>query len=465
MSKKLYWNLFGVLSLGFMILLIVVAIGLTFQSFRRDILYTSLLSMSIDIVGMIICATLFSSMLYDHRMTKASVLFMILNLMVCALLFSEFMTFRYDRESDFAVLASMMNHYTYALAMIILLNHWLYLKQQIPVANEEYEKVELLYYACFFAGMGLLVVNALTGCIFHIDYRSGEYIVGDYVLLMLIPPTLMLLINAYCAHRFYTDRRSRNTLYVYSAMCFIGLIVQGLTLYYLSMCIFFLFATFLIHGGFYVERGEEITRKDAKIVEQNVTMMISQIQPYFLYNSLNSIAKMEGNPPETVKAVEDFAKYLRSNMNTISQTTTIPFEKEMEHVQTYVDLEKLRFKDKLNVVYTITDSDFRIPPLTLQMLVENAIKHGITQKEEGGTVTIVTAEEGDTHRITVTDDGVGFDTSVPPSDDTRSHVGILNITERLRDLLDGTLEISSEIGRGTVAVITIPKNTINIDSE
>ncbi len=465
MSRKTQWNIFGIVALAFSLLLILNAIQTTLESANLNLGYFSVVAMCFDIVGMCICAILFSSLFYDHRIARSSVLFMMMTMLICILLYCEYYKFLYDGRSDYYVILEIVNYYIYILMYIILLNHWIYLKQQLDQENSKYNLAEFAYYACFFAGIALLIVNQFTGMMFSVDRVSGLYVYGDYRFLMGVAPVLMLCINAVCAHYFYKDKKRRNILYAYSIMFIVAIMMRLFVTEPWSIAIFLLFATFLIHGGFYVERGQEITRKDAEIVEQNVTMMISQIQPYFLYNSLNSISKMKGNPPETKKAIEDFAKYLRSNMNTLSQTSTIPFSKEMEHVRTYVDLERLRFKDKLNVVYTITDTDFRIPPLTLQMLVENAIKHGITQKEGGGTVTIVTMEDHDSHRITVTDDGVGFDTETPYLDDSRSHVGIVNISERLKELLDGKLEISSEINRGTVAVVTIPKNTINIDSE
>ena len=119
-------------------------------------------------------------------------------------------------------------------------------------------------------------------------------------------------------------------------------------------------------------------------------------------------------------------------------------------------LEKLRFKDKLNVMFDIGVRDFMLPAMTLQMIVENAIKHGITQKESGGTVTITTAETEDSYVITVEDTGVGFDVNAPRPENG-SHIGLTNLSSRLTSMVGGTFEISSEIGVGTTARVVIPK--------
>ena len=151
-----------------------------------------------------------------------------------------------------------------------------------------------------------------------------------------------------------------------------------------------------------------------------------------------------------------FRKYLSENVSTISQVMPIPFKNELDHVRIYTDLEKLRFKEKVNVIYDIRADQFKLPSMTVQMMVENAIKHGITQREEGGTVTVTSEELEDAFRITVADDGVGFDVNTP-RDTSRSHIGLDNLEARLKNVVNGTFEITSTPGRGTVAVVTIPK--------
>ncbi len=461
-SKETQWNLFWIFSVVFSVSLALLAILATFDGADEGLEFQTVVTMSIDICGILVTAVITASIFYDRKMNMASMLFVAMGLETIALLFSEFVSFRYDGFSDYYVVTTIANYFVYGFCNTLLLTHWLYLRKYLNDRNARYAGAENTIYLCFFGILFLLMINPFTDVVFYTDRASGYYVSGPLIFAITILSMIMILCCGYCSRYFYDDKKRRHLLQIYSVLAMLALTTQIMSNDASSLCIFFVFMLLLIHGGFYVERGDEIIRKETEIMEQNVAMMVTQVQPYFLYTSLHSIANLEGNPPETQKAIEDFAKYLRSNLSTLSETTTIPFRKEMEHVQTYVDLEKLRFKDKLNVVYEVGDIDFEIPPLTLQMLVENAIKHGITQKEEGGTVTITTEETDSSHRVIVSDDGVGFDTSVPPSDESRSHVGIINITERLYDLLDGKLEVTSEVGRGTVAVVTIPKNTTNI---
>ena len=126
-------------------------------------------------------------------------------------------------------------------------------------------------------------------------------------------------------------------------------------------------------------------------------------------------------------------------------------------MKTYIWLEQLRFGEDLLVEYEIGCENFHIPPLSLQPLVENAVKHGLGQKEEGGTVKICTAEQDDAWIICVEDDGVGFDVATVKNDG-RLHIGVDNVRYRLESMCNGSLVIESEIGTGTRATIRIPKS-------
>ena len=206
------------------------------------------------------------------------------------------------------------------------------------------------------------------------------------------------------------------------------------------------------------EESLNYEKMQSEILKSRVLIMISQIQPHFLYNSLTSIAQLcEKNPKQAKTATIDFANYLRGNMNSLKDESVVPFERELSHLKTYLSLEKMRFGEELNIVYDIQTEDFCIPSLTVQPLVENAVKHGVGMKEDGGTVTIATREYDDRYEVTVTDDGVGFDTSMPSSDTLRTHIGIDNIKARITSMCNGEVVIESEVGKGTVSTIKIYK--------
>ena len=194
-----------------------------------------------------------------------------------------------------------------------------------------------------------------------------------------------------------------------------------------------------------------------ELYEAKVQVMVSQIRPHFMYNALSSIAMLCKIKPETAyEATINFSDYLRGNMDSLKQTAPVPFRKELEHLEKYLYIEKLRFGKKLNIEYDIQADSFEIPLLSVQPLVENAVKHGVGMKEDGGTVTISTHETDENFEIIVSDDGVGFDTS-EVKNDGRSHIGMENTKRRLKDMCNADVVITSVIGEGTTAKIIIPK--------
>ena len=223
-------------------------------------------------------------------------------------------------------------------------------------------------------------------------------------------------------------------------------IVDFVTIVSVESCVFYyIWLHFTL-----VKKYESVMAEKAR-----TQMMISQIQPHFIYNSLSAISGMDDVPEDAQNAIIDFAKYLRENLDSLSGPELVTLDKELGHVKKYIALEKLRFGEKVNVEFDIKESDFFLPVLTLQMLVENAIKHGITKKYEGGTVKVSTGKEDKFYQIIVEDDGVGFDIN---QNIGKEHVGINNIRKRLEIFTGGTLEIVSEIGKGTKAIIRIPLN-------
>ena len=197
--------------------------------------------------------------------------------------------------------------------------------------------------------------------------------------------------------------------------------------------------------------------KEAELADSRARIMLSQIQPHFLYNALGTIGQLSRrDSAQAADAIDTFARYLRTNLESVESTKQVSFSEELQHVKTYLWLEQMRFGEDLNVVYDIRCEDFTLPPLTVQPIVENAVKHGLGQKEEGGTVTVRSLETEDSYLVQIEDDGVGFDEEAALHDG-RTHIGIENVRRRLQYMCGGSLSVRSSAGNGTVAVIRIPK--------
>lgn len=327
------------------------------------------------------------------------------------------------------------------------------------------------------ADAAYIITASMTGFLYTIDaggnYASnaGTYFAGIY-------PYFVLLLCMAKNLRRKIPTRQRIALLAFNVTPLLAGIV---TLFFADSSIIFValfFDLMLMYGVVQMERSIEMAEQKAELAEQSemlavqrhimaeqsrdlaekqTQIMLSQIQPHFIYNTLGSISSLCMDDPKLAADVTDqFARYLRGNMASIKHDHLVPFEKELEHTKTYLWIEQIRFADYLHIAYHITCTDFYIPPLTLQPLVENAVKHGITPKEEGGTVTIDTHETPDHFVITVSDDGVGYEPDAPAGDG-KYHVGLENVRTRLEILCKGKLEIKSRAGTGTVVTVAIPK--------
>ena len=194
---------------------------------------------------------------------------------------------------------------------------------------------------------------------------------------------------------------------------------------------------------------------EAELKESRISILLSQIQPHFIYNTLGTIERMCLKDPEKAfDLVRNFSLYLRGNFSELDSVTPIRFAEELKHVEYYVNIEKVRFPD-MTIRYDVETTEFVLPALSVQPLVENAIKHGLMRLETGGTV-VIHAYETKTHFcVEVTDDGVGFDTSLPI--EGKKHVGLRNIRGRLQAMVNGELILESKVNEGTKAIIMIPK--------
>jgi len=182
----------------------------------------------------------------------------------------------------------------------------------------------------------------------------------------------------------------------------------------------------------------------------------SQIKPHFLFNTLAAIIDLCYGNTEAQNALVSFSDYLRANMDAINQKNPISFETELMHIKHYLALEKLRFEERLQVIYNIKVTDFKIPVLSVQPIVENAVHHGLFNKQGSGVIRIRTKETEKEYIITIVDDGVGFDTGILDNSD-KAYTGIEDVRNRLESMCAGKLNISSLPGVGTRVNIIIPK--------
>ena len=212
----------------------------------------------------------------------------------------------------------------------------------------------------------------------------------------------------------------------------------------------------LVHNYLNIRRTISMSEMENRLARERIDIMLSQIRPHFIFNTLNSIYYLCDQDTELAKeAIADFSEYLRTNILTIENSDPVPMVKEMEFVDHYLKLEQMRFRDELEIVYDLQYTDFSVPPLTIQPIVENAVRHGAMMNEDGGRVSIGSYLKGDFVEIVVSDNGPGTDADAAMTADN-SHIGLRNVRERLAGILNASLTFESASGQGSRVTIEIP---------
>ena len=302
----------------------------------------------------------------------------------------------------------------------------------------------------------LVFLSMFNGMLFQVD-AHGNLTDGPYYwIAWLIDPMILLIEILVVVH--YRKNLSRFGTIVMLNFGLVSLLTTGLqSIWYpvpeLLACTLALLLMFML---FYWEMAKNLVENERELMQSQMSLAISQIQPHFLYNTLSTIAELCRKDSAMAEEVTNrFALYLRGNLEHMGDSFPVEFSKELKHVQTYLWIEKIRFQEELQVVYDIQTEDFIIPALTVQPLVENAVKHGMMGSENVCTITIRTkcVERG--YQVIIEDDGCGFDPE-QVKNDGRKHIGIESVRNRLRFMVGGILTVRSVIGKGTTVIIEIP---------
>jgi LytS/YehU family sensor histidine kinase len=304
-----------------------------------------------------------------------------------------------------------------------------------------------------------LIVTQFTGFLYYYT-PDGVYHRGPWYPLLLAPPIMsMLLLFAVLLHwREKLSRRQFTAFLIYIVLPLAGMLIQ-LAFYGLyAIVLFTTFAAMFLYVSVQMDQVERYVRQQEELSRQRASIMVLQMRPHFIYNTLLSIYYLcRQDPDKAQQVVLDFSSYLRQNFTAIAKEDTIPFSEELEHTRAYLAVETARFEKKLFVHYDTPHTRFRLPPLTLQPIVENAVKHGLDPSLGPLEITVRTRETDRGSEIVVEDSGPGF----APADDDEPHIALANIRERLELMCGGSLAIRSGDTGGTTVTITIPDQKPN----
>lgn len=309
-------------------------------------------------------------------------------------------------------------------------------------------------------GMIMVVISQYTDLYYYFDANNQYHRNTGFTISIIVAAAGALLdLSLLIQYR----KKIKNSIFV-SLISYIVLpvIAAAVLVFYYGFSLINISITISIIYMFLVgvvEQRNILQQKEKEMADMRIEVMLSQISPHFIYNTLTAIQYLCTNDPKLAEeTVGEFAMYLRNTIDSLTNKRNIPFEKELDHVKNYLSIEKKRFGKLIHVQYDIKVTDFVIPTLTLQPFVENAVKYGIGKKEEGGTVLIKTEKKKDFYVITVVDNGIGFDVN-QKKEDGRSHIGLRNAKTRLASMCNGTVNIQSVIGQGTTVTIKLPADS------
>ncbi len=255
--------------------------------------------------------------------------------------------------------------------------------------------------------------------------------------------------------------------------CFVGVMatsmIRGFSYKVFQVQLIYIMITLVIVLLFtaLIETIKDTIRKNQQlqsdVKDAEIAFLRSQINPHFLYNTLSSIAALcIDEPHKAGELTMDLSQYLRSSIHFKQHDSLTTVENELELVNAYINIEKVRFGARLHVEYNVNARpDLRIPPMILQPLVENAIRHGLMSNLRGGTVKISIQEEANAAvRFAVEDNGCGMSEKKQEEllqpDDNKKGVGLWNISRRIRLQYGTNLRIHSAEGMGTKVFFDIP---------
>lgn len=275
-----------------------------------------------------------------------------------------------------------------------------------------------------------------------------------YITVIILMDSIMVLNLAGVIQR--REKLSKKYFYAY----LIGIVPLTIALFihlFVSVFMFlgfgFAICAFSMFGIIQSDQIDQNLRQQREIANQRANIMVLQMRPHFIHNTMTSIYYLCGQDPKKAQQVTlDFNTYLRKNFTAIASEDPVPFSEELEHTRAYLAVEQAQFENQLFVDFDTPHITFRVPPLTLQPIVENAVKHGMDPDSEPLHISIRTRKTDSGSEIIVENTGSDF----TPLDNSEPHVALQNIRQRLKMMCGGKLKVMPRDGGGTIVKVVIP---------
>lgn len=334
----------------------------------------------------------------------------------------------------------------------------------LHICNEKYSG----YLMTIIVILGFVCIASMIIAQFSEDFflltPDNEYKEGSSLPFLFLPPILMLLTNLIGIIRRIKKlpEEEKSFLFTYHIVLIAALILQleFSNILIITLCCDICAAITLQHIN--NKEIECVSHMNEKIIEADFRAKTLQMRPHFIYNTLSNIYYLcQLDPEKAQKVIDDFSTYLKKNFGAVAKQGLITFEEELEHTKAYLAVVKARYEDLLFIDYDTPLTNFKLPPLSMEPLVENAVKHALDPDSDPLYIMIRTRREGSFNLIIVENTGVDF-----PFEDTANfsslvmndepHIGLANVKSRLETSCGGSLTITKRPDGGTIATIRIP---------
>lgn len=412
----------------------------------------------VDVMGMLVCWVLAVGIYAGKEKDTQNMAMFRMIFVLIVLFFLDLLSSYMEGNADYVQSILAVNTLVFIYEDVLGYSYWAYIKEELKLGGRTLYIADRLCLVALGINIILDLLNIKFGWFFTIS-SSGVYIDSRYEFMCdMAIIAIFIIAAAAIVRKKDISIVEKIILFSFEAFPLVAYIASSITQEYTWNYPAYLFSILLIYIRIFAEREKKIANQQVLLTKQSTALMISQIQPHFLYNVLTTISNLcVTDPEEAEETTVLFSQYLRTNLDSLRNQEPVPFATELMHIKTYVELEKKRFGDILNVEYDINEQSFKVPSLGLQPIVENSIKHGIRGKNAPGHIKIGTYKCDSGYEIIIEDDGIGFDMNMPAKDDGRSHVGMTNVKERLKQMCNASVTVESSPGNGCKTVIIIPE--------
>lgn len=410
-----------------------------------------------DFIGIGVCLILLFSGIIKASKDKSDMLFIMIVFSEGYTLFLDICSWLFQGQPEYAFWNQGVNFLFYLSAVLIPVIFWFYQIEVMHLKNENTSRMSKIVLGIFFISLVALILNNFFGFYFVVDVKTGLYHRTDYFFFSMIPSYALFFISMYYVITKKTNWQIKVSFILVNLAPYIGGTVQMISYGLSSAYIGMLFAIITM----YVNIQVDLRRK---LENARTQLLLGQIKPHFISENLSVIKELfETRPEEAKNELWKISRYIQENIAVMEDSSLISFNEELGHIKLYAEIE-LRSLNNIKIEYDIKDSDYLIPALSVQPLVENAIKHGLARRNQG-TIKIKSYLSEKCHVIEVYDDGIGFNTEKTAlsleSGAFGENIGLKNVQDRILNLCGGSMSVKSVPYEFTVVTIQIPvKNPI-----